>query len=30
MFGATVLIPFIVGGAIGMPPEQLQSEPGEW
>ena len=23
MFGATVLIPFIVGGAIGMPPEQL-------
>ena len=23
MFGATVLIPFIVGGAIGMPPDQL-------
>jgi xanthine/uracil permease len=23
MFGATVLIPFIVGGAIGMPPHQL-------
>jgi uracil-xanthine permease len=23
MFGATVLIPFIIGGAIGMPPEQL-------
>jgi len=23
MFGATVLIPFIIGGAIGMPPDQL-------
>jgi len=23
MFGATVLIPFIVGGAVGMPPHQL-------
>jgi nucleobase transporter 1/2 len=23
MFGATVLIPFIVGGAMGLPPEQL-------
>ncbi len=23
MFGATVLIPFIVGGAIGLPPEEL-------
>ena len=23
MFGATVLIPFIIGGAIGMPPAQL-------
>ncbi len=23
MFGATVLIPFIVGGAMGLPPEEL-------
>jgi uracil-xanthine permease len=23
MFGATVLIPFIIGGALGLPPEQL-------
>ena len=23
MFGATVLIPFIVGGAMGLPPDQL-------
>ena len=23
MFGATVLIPFIVGGAMGLPPDQM-------
>ena len=26
MFGATVLIPFIVGGAMKLPPEELKSE----